>query len=88
MAVLFALQIDKIAFFIAKFFNTPRPGGTPLLLEGNLGVVILIIGHPWPQPFGRLSFGNRPIRFSLPNCVAATFRFIFQTSRSSLTVNL
>jgi len=29
----------------------------------------LIIGHPWPQPFGRLFFGNRPIRFSLPNCV-------------------
>ncbi len=28
----------------------------------------MIIGHPWPQPFGRLSFGNRPIRFSLPNC--------------------
>ncbi|GEM_PF-1755869 len=24
--------------------------------------------HPWPQPFGRLSFGNRPIRFSILNC--------------------
>jgi len=24
--------------------------------------------HPWAQPFGRSSFGTRPIRLSLPNC--------------------
>jgi hypothetical protein len=24
--------------------------------------------HPWAQPFGRPSFGIRPIRLSLPNC--------------------
>jgi len=41
-------------------------------LLGNWEAAYLIIGHARPQPFGKLSFGNRPIWFSLPNMVAAS----------------
>ncbi len=53
------LQTCNIVFFQQSFVSSTG------------AIAPFDFGHPWPQPFGRLSFGNRPIRFSLPNCGCA-----------------